>query len=303
MRYFGHWLLALPLFTLGCNHDQPPVTSPSGEQAGYAERYPARLQAIRARFADDESTARTTLSDFKGYPDALRNPDYRQVRTVVDKADATGRSSAYTEAALEAENVQRFFDEEKDGLHQKVGGAVSYASTSQQKCSEDMGGVAVGAMDRAVEKQLEERLRAHSDVHRYIEDHQEELGKANVDTLNKQADKIARTSNVAYVRLELHRREVEALLADSSTVESTLDKTIKESDAVIADPNAPKTKKALAEKRRTAAQNARNALGAEVEQDRRAVDEMKQRITSLQNDYKTALTALEDDLERRAEKK
>jgi hypothetical protein len=298
MKSFA-WLVVIALALAACNQKQAPVASPSGEQAGYAERYPERLGGARAHFADDESKARTALGEFKGFPDALHNTDYERVRDVVKQADAAGRSSAYTEAALESELVTRFFDEEKDGLRQKVGGAVTYAAKEKQ-CSEELGGVAVGAMERGVDKQQEERLRAHSEAHRTIEDHQEELGKPNVDALEKQADKIARTSNTTYVRLELYRREIEALLADASSVRSTLERTIKENDATLADAGASKTKKALAQKHKASAQAARDKLDSEVEQGKRAVEEMQQRETALQKDYTAALDALVQDLDQRA---
>ncbi len=276
--------------------------APSGEQAGFAERYPTRLNGVRTHFASDENQARATLGEFKGYPDALKNPDWNAVHTVVEQADSTGKSGAYTESALEGETVARFFDEEKDGLRQKVGGSVSYVST-QKKCEEDLGGTAVAAMERGVDKQLEERLRAHSEAHRYIEDHEDELGKPNIETLKKQADRIAHTSNIANVRLELYRREVEALLNEASDVRSTLDRTIQESDATLANASASKSKKAAAQKHKDAAQKARASLDAEVEQDRRGLEEMQQRITTLQNDYRAALDALLADIKTRAEMK
>ncbi|MFZ5892948.1 MAG: hypothetical protein ACOY0T_17945 [Myxococcota bacterium] len=302
MRFVAYSLVLSSLLGIACQQKDAPVAAPSGEQAGFAERYPARLNGARQHFATDENQARANLGEFKGYPDAIKNPDWNAVHTVVEQADATGKSSAYTEAALEAESVTRFFDEEKDGLRQKVAGAVSYAST-QKKCPEDLGGTAVAAMERGVDKQLEERLRSRSEAHRYIDDHEDELGKQNVETLKKQADKIAHTSNTAYVRLELYRREVEALLNDASSVRATLDRTIQESDATLANASASKTKKSAAQRRKAAAESARAGLDAEVEQNRRGLEEMQKRITTLQNDYRAALDALLADIKTRAEMK
>jgi pyruvate/2-oxoglutarate dehydrogenase complex dihydrolipoamide acyltransferase (E2) component len=276
------------------------VAQPSGEQPGYAERYPGRLTATRARFADEETKARSDFGEFKGFPEALRNTDFSAVDTVIVKADAAGKSSSYTEAQLEAESVKRFFAEEKDGLRQKVGGAVAYGAKEKQ-CTEDLGGIAVGAMERGVEKQLEERVRSYSDAQRYIEDHPEELGKQNLATLEKQADKISHASYVVHVRLELYRREVEALLGDASTVSSTLDRTLRENEAVATDAAASKAKKAAATRRHAAAKAAKDQLDAEVDQAKRAVEEMKTRISAIQSEYRTALDALREDLKKRAE--
>jgi hypothetical protein len=156
-------------------------------------------------------------------------------------------------------------------------------------------------MERGVEKQLEERVRGQSEAQRYIEDHPEELGKQNLDALEKQADKISHASYVAHVRLELYRREVEALLADASTVGSTLNRTVQENQVVAADASASKTKKAAAARRQAAAEAAKTQLDAEVDQAKRAVEEMKTRIAALQKDYQTALDALQDDLKKRAQ--
>ena len=292
-------MFSLLLLTVACARAPAPVAAPSGESAGYAERYPNRLTEVRTRFAEEETRVRSTLPELKAYPDALKNPDYGQVKEVVTSADRTGRSSAYSEASLEAEAVERFFDEEKEPLRQKVAGGVSYAA-KQKECSEDLGGAAVASMERGVDKQLEERLRGRSEADRYIEDHEEELGKPNLETLRKQADAIARTSHLAHVRLELYRRELDGLLTDASSVRSTLDRTLKESDASIADAANSKSKKTLAERRRAAAAEARGKLDSEVEQGRTALAEMERRISAVQKDYDVALDALVDDLDARA---
>ena len=301
MRCFVTCSLILSLSAVACSPKQAPVTAPSSEQAGYAERYPARLQSVRSRFASDETKARSSIAEFKGFPDALRSPNFEQTRQVVLRADAAGKSSAYSETSLEAEAVTRFFDEEKASLYPRVAGAVNHTA-KEKNCTEDLGSVAVGAMARGVDKQLDERLRAHNEAHRYIEDHQDELGRANVNTLEDQADKISRASNVAHVRLELYRREIEALLNDSSGVSDTLDRVTRESDATLANASASKSKQAVAHKRKTAAQSARAALTAELDQGKRSVEEMQQRIAMLQKEYQVALDALTDDLAQRAAK-
>ena len=126
-------------------------------------------------------------------------------------ADAEGKSSSYAAQALEGETVARFWDEEKQPLHQKIGGAVSYAGKQKEcskECGDDLGGVAAGASDRAVEKQLEERQQRLGEVHRFVEEHEDALGKPNMDPAEKQANGIAQLSHLTHVRLELYRREL-----------------------------------------------------------------------------------------------
>lgn len=296
-------LLGLALAALaasGCAQAPGPVAAPSGEQPAYAEAYPARLGGLRSRFASDETAARSSIAEFKAYPDKVKGANYQQVKAIVERADESGRSSDYADAALEAESIQRFLEEEKDPLRQKVAGGVAYAA-KQKDCSEDLGGAAVASMERGIDKQLEERLRRHNEAHRYIEEHADELGKANADTLEKQADVIARTSHIAFVRLELYRRDLEASLDEASDARSTLARTVTESDTALAEGKPSAKRRAVLERRKSAAQAASSQLDSEVEQGRAALTEMEQRIGNLQREYDTALEALVDDLERRAE--
>lgn len=300
MRDVLVWLVSSLLLTSACGQS-PKLVAPSGDQAGYAERYPNRLQGVRSAFARDETSAAQDVNAFAGYPDALREPAFGRVAAVYELADADGRSSAYAETSMEGESVARFFEEEKDPLRQKVGGAVSYTA-KQKNCSEDLGGAAVGAMERGVSKQLEERLRSRGSAHRSIEDYQDELGKGNVETLNKQADAIARASHSVHVRLELHRRELTELLDDASAVRSTLDRSVRENDAVLADPNQSKARQAIASRRRAAAEAAQVSLEAEAEPARRALAEMEARIEASEKQYRAAYDALLDETRARASK-
>jgi len=297
----GIGLLALA----ACSKQPPPLTAPSGEQPGYAEQYPARLEALRTRFASDEAKVQAALPQLEPASRKLGSADPATTLQLFELADDTGRSSAYAGQALEAETVSRFWDEEKQPLHQKIGGAVVYASKQKEcskECGEDLGGAAAGGADRAVEKQLEERQERVGEIHRFVEDHEESLGKPNLDAAEKEANVIAQLSHITYVRLELYRRELEAALSDASEVASTLERSQKEADAVLADPKASKSRRALAEKRKASAFAARAALDIEVQQGKQALKEMEQREQKLVSDYQKAFEALKDSLEARAKK-
>ena len=293
------------LACLACSKQPPPLTAASGEQPSYAEQYPARLTTLRTRFAADEAQVQAALPQLEPASQKLGNADPTTVAQLFELADAEGKSSAYADQALEAETVSRFWDEEKQPLHQKIGGAVSYAGKQKEcskECGDDLGGVAAGASDHAVEKQLEERQQRQGELHRFVEDHEDELGKPNVDAAEKQANAIAQLSHLTHVRLELYRRELEGTLSAASDVRSTLERTEKESDAVLADAKASKGKKALAEKRKASAAAARAALDGEVEQGKAALAEMEQREKKLVDDYDKAFKALIDGLKQRAKK-
>lgn len=296
-------LLVLPAF--GCSNQPPPLTAASGDQPGYAEHYPTHLTTLRTRFAADEAKVQAALPQLEPAAAKLEKSDPATVAKLFELADEEGKSGAYANQALESETVSRFWDEEKTPLHQKIGGAVAYAGKQKEcskECSDDLGGVAAGASDRAVEKQLEERQQRLGEVHRFVEDHEEQLTKPNMDPAEKQANAIAQLSHITHVRLELYRRELEASLTEASGVRSTLDRTQKESDEVLADPKASKSRKALAEKRKAAAFSARATVDAEVEQGQRALQDMEQRQKKLVADYEKALDALIDGLEAKAKK-
>ena len=159
------------LTSLACSKQPPPLTAPSGEQPSYAEQYPTRLNTLRTSFAADEAKVQTALPQLEPAAQKLDKADPTTVKELFELADAEGKSSAYADQALEAETMSRFWDEEKQPLHQKIGGAVSYAGKQKEcskECGDDLGGVAAGASDRAVEKQLEERQQRQGEIHRFV---------------------------------------------------------------------------------------------------------------------------------------
>lgn len=293
------------LVVFGCAKQPAPLTAASGDQPGYAEQYPTLLTTLRTRFAADEAKVQAALPQLEPAAAKLEKSDPATLAKLFELADAEGQSGAYANQALESETVSRFWDEEKTPLHQKIGGSVAYAGKQKEcskECSDDLGGVAAGASDRAVEKQLEERQQRLGEVHRFVEDHEEQLTKPNMDPAEKQANAIAQLSHITRVRLELYRRELEASLTEVSDVRSTLERTQKESDEVLADPKASKSRKALAEKRKASAFAARAAVDGEAEQGKRALEDMEQREKKLLADYEKALDALIDGLEAKAKK-
>ncbi len=290
---------------LACSRQSQPVTQASGEHPAYAEHYPARLTELRSRFAKDEARVRAALPELPAATQKLEKSDPATLAELLELASAEGKSSAFASQALEAETVTRFWDEERQQLHQKIAGAVVYAGKQKscaKECSDDLGGVAAFASDRAVDKQLEERQQRLGEIHRFVEDHEEQLTKAHADTAEKQANVIARLSHLTYVRLELYRRELEASLDEAGAVRTTLDRTQRESDAVLADPKTPKARRAVAEKRKASAFAARAAVDTEVEQGQKALDDMALRQNKLAADYEKAFDALIDGLEAKAAK-
>jgi len=295
-------LLVFPAFGLGCNQreaPEPQIASSAGE-SGYAARFPSDLSAARGELQTDESNLNMLTGKFASYPGELDKPDWNRVLTVVDKADQAGRSQDYVDRAAETQTIQRFYDEEKDELNKKVGGAAQYAAI-QKGCKEaDVYGAAAHGLKEGFTKSLEKRLRDHNEAQAYIEDNQEALGKPNVPKLEKQADEIAYSSYLANIAVVQVKVRLKAMVAQGKDVSSTLDRTISDSQATVNDANRAAADKKAAQKRLEAAQKAKQSLDSEVQQTEQSLKDIDQRIKTIQDGYKKALDQLRTDIQNKA---
>ncbi len=290
------WVSWLVLAVLsGCSRQPTPAFASSANESSYAEHYPATLLALRTEYGSDESRAIEIFSAFPTYPAALTTPNGEQVLNVVDRADAAGKSGAYAQQMEEQQHVARFFSEEKDPLNQKVGGAAQYAA-KQKECTVDVASPAIGALDRGIDKALEDRLEDHNEAHRYIEDHQDALGKSNLEKLQKQADDIALASFLVHVRVKQIKSELARLVDEASGVKKTLERSDADAQIVIADAATSKSAKATAQTRSTAAKAASANIDSEVDQAKRVLSDMDTRSEKLEKDYGASFDALEKAL-------
>ncbi len=287
---------------LGCSQAKGPEYASSAASPSYAERYPAALAATRARFTEDERVAAESSAQFSTFPGELTDPDWSHVAGVVERADAAGNSSDFVDAMDDVDAVNRFYAARHDKIRQKVSGSVAY-SAQQKGCDPDVAAGVGGSLDKAIEQETLEWTRERNPAHRYIDDHEDELGKKNIDKLRKQADEIAMTSHVVRIRLPRAQQELEAQIADASTVKSTLEDEAKAQQAIIDDPNASKTAKDRAKERLTAVDAARTTLEQEVNQAQALSAEVEQRAKTALEKYEQALAALKDAIAKEAEKK
>jgi len=275
-----------------CSSQPTPTFASAAGESSYAERYPANLLALRTEYAADEERARKIMADFPSYPGALTAPNPDAYQGVVVRADAAGKSGAYAEQAAENQSVERFFTDEKDNLNQKVGGAAQYAA-KQKDCTADVFSPTVGALDHSVDKALEDRLRAHDEAHRFIDDQQDALGKPNLEKLQKQADDISLASYFVHVRTKQLKAELARQVNEASDVKSTLSRSDEQAKAVLTNPGASKPAKATAQTRANSAEAASKQLDSEVDQAKRALSDLDARTEKLEKDYAAALDALE----------
>lgn len=292
--FVGATLVALA----GCSKETTgPQVAPSTGQAGYAEEYPDQLASARGKFIEREGKARQAMSNFSAYPDELDKPSWPDVARVYALADDAGKSSRYVEAIHEAETVAGFFEDEKEEISKKVAGAASYAAKKDGCKTEGIYGPASTALEKSVEKQLEERLRKENEAHRYIEMHEEPLGKANREKLEKQADDIAYTSYLVNVGVDEEKAKLEAMVAEAEDVKKTLDRVIEENKAIAADPAKPESVKKAAQGEVDAAERAKGKIDSEIQQAQHVLGEIDNRIKALRDEYGKAFEQLEQKVE------
>ena len=285
----------------GCTRPEPALYASAADQPAYAERYPAELGTTQNAYLTDDQQAQTLASGFAKYPDQLdKPPSYAAVLEVVKAADQAGKSADLAAGMAEAEEVRAFFTANKDPIHQKVAGSVDYAA-KQKQCDAELAGTAVGAMDRAIDQEVDETVRSHNAATRVIEDNQDALGRQNLDKLTKQSDQLALASYIVHVRMPQTKRNLDAALGDASTVKKTLERDQEQAKAVLDDPHASKAAKVTADKRSAAASNALAALDAEIADAKKLSQDMDKRTQAAQKSYEDALKALEDDLAQRAQ--
>lgn len=293
-----HHCLAVTCFAVtlaaGCSNQKPqPLYASSADQGGYAARYPVELGAARGRAGEQESRTRRLMAEFETYPESLDRPDWGHVKRVVELADQAGRSSEFAQSYEQSQQVNTFFADQGDELRRKIAGSVQWTAKNQS-CSEPgkLAGAATHALDVAVEHGQKDRLRDHNEAHRYIELNRESLGTKNAEVLSDQADKIAEASYAAHVGIERDRRQMEAMLSESSEVRSTLEAQVKDLDARAANQTIPAKDRETAQTRSQEAKTALERLQSEQQQAEYVLKELEKRAEQLQKDYEAALAKL-----------
>lgn len=288
---------------IGCaSKEPPPLYAPSTDQAGYATRYPQRLGEARGRVDQHESRSRRLMGGFESYPESLDKPDWGHVTRVVELADQAGRSEEYAQRYEDDAQVSAFFEENGDEIRNKVSGGVQW-SAKNQGCREpgQLGAGAAHALNTAVEKQRQERLRERNEAHRYINLHREALGPKNVEALEKQADEISDVSYAVHVGMEQTRRQLEQRTGEAADVRSTLESSITELDAQAANAQAPQKDRDAAKKEADAARAALGQIQSEQQQAEYVLKELEQRITKLKDEYGQAMEKLRQKIQEKAQ--
>ena len=305
IRMYALFAALIAIGPLGCASQKiEPQVASSAAQTHYAVEFPAHLQSTSNDYVNTEGEVRRATTEFSKYPSQLKDPPWPLVVTIVNRADEAGRSASYVDARREYEATRSFFTEEREEITRRVAGSAQYVVKKKEcDCEVDVSGAVSASFKEGVEKQLDKRLRAHSDAHTLIDRYRESLGKANAAALEKQADDISEASYATFIRATELKAQTTALLQEASQVQRTLDQSIAEERAFQAEAGrAAGDKKASAE-RVAKMEDAKVRIERGVPPLQSLEKEIDQKNAALKKEYGEALDALRKALETKATSK
>lgn len=297
-RLYLAGLLACFLVLPACSAPKPePEIASSANQAGYAEGYPEALQSIMKDFGEQDDEAKTIDGELPRYPEELKNPNWSIVRSIAESADDAGRSRTYVERTRETDGAKAFFDAKKDEIGKKVAGSAQYVA-KQKGCDVEVGGTVIKALEDAVEKQIEERMREKNEAHRIIEKHRVALAK-EAPLLEKQADKITRASYLVNIEMVEAKVRLNALLLEGEQVKKTLDDSIAAERAFQGESGRTDPEKKASADRIAAMEKSRGMLDSSIQSGNETAKTMDERIQAAQKRHADAMTAMKEKIDQR----
>jgi hypothetical protein len=292
-------LVGIGLSLAACTRtDKGPVLASSAGEPAYALGYSDELGVSVGAFSDAPQQEQKLTSGFAARIDALKKPNWDLVRAVVDESDATGKSADFFDAHGEVDGVRTFWLAEKATLDARVAGGAQYPlkdAPCASDCSNlDVGGAAAYALNEAMDKQVQRRLRASNNAYVLIERQRAALGPQNAVALEKLADDVAEASYVTHVGLVVYRQRLERLLADKSAVQATLDHFVQDEKSYQAQPGRTDAEKKASDQRVAEAGKSRSEIDAAATQGEAALKSADQTVAAATKDYDDALKALRD---------
>lgn len=268
-----------------------PALPSSADQTAYAMGYKDELQTTSKNVADTQARAKELDAGFAKHVDELKKPDWTKVETIVTQSDAAGRSAGLAGAQDDAQVVKAFWSSEKNDINARVAGNVQHTA-KEAGCSVDVGGAAAFAMNDAINKQLQKRLRSKNDAFVVIERYKTSLGPQNVAALEKLADEIAEASYTVNVLMPAQRSTLQRLADDKSDVAKTLDRFVQAETAFQGEPGRTDAEKKASADRVTAANKSKAELDATAAQARDQLKDLDKAIEAAKKEYADALAGV-----------
>jgi len=284
-------LLSTLLLAACSSSGKGPVLASSSGQTNYAVHYSEELAASTKAVADAQARERALSAGFAARVDELKKPDWDKVQSIIDDSDAAGRSADFADAHADADAVRGFWERDKDTITGRVVGNVQH-TTKEAGCTADVAGPTAYALNEAITKQLQKRLRAKNEAFVTLERYKASLGPQNVAALEKLADDISQASYDVNVSMTLERARLERLAADKGDVKKTIDRFVKDETAYQAEPGRTDADKKASAERVAAATKTNSEVDAAAAQAKTTLERMDAAISAAKKDYDEALKAL-----------
>jgi len=286
-------LLSTPLLLVACTSGtgKGPVLASSSGQSSYAIHYSEELSASTKAINDAQTQEKTLASSFGGRVDELRKPDWDKVDLIVEDSDQAGKSADFAGAHTDADAVKAFWDNEKDTITGRVAGSAQHTN-KEAGCTADVAGGVAFALNDAMNKQLQKKLRARNEAFVVLERYRVSLGQQNVASLEKLADDVSQASYDVHVLMVVQRDRLQRLTADRDSVKKTLDKYIQDETAFQAEPGRTEPEKKASQDRITAANKSKADIDTAAQQAEAVSKQIDAQIDASTKDYEDALKGL-----------
>jgi hypothetical protein len=268
-----------------------PVLASSSGQTSYAVRYSDDLASSTKTVADAQAREKAAAAGWAAHVDSLKKPDWDKVTSIIDDSDQAGRSAGFADAHADSDAVKGFWDSEKDAITSKVAGGAQH-SVKEAGCGADVAGPVSFALNDAVTKQLQKRLRSRNEAFVTIERYKTSLGPQNVTALEKLADEISQASYDVHVLMVLQRERLSRMVADKDGVKKTLDRFIADENAYAAETGRTEPEKKASAERVAAANKTKAEVDGAAQQADTTAKQMEKTISDSTKDYDEALKAL-----------
>lgn len=256
--------------------------------------------SVVTEFEADEARVTSESEKFSSFPAELSDPEWAEVTTVFDSADEAGTRGDFVAEIEDAQRVQRFYADSRDKIRQKVIGAANYA-LKQKTCDVEVSGPIASSLDKSIERELKERIRASNPAHRHIADKEEKLGTKNVEKLGDQADSISELSYIVRTKMPQAKQDLEVLVNEEAAVRRTLELEKSEAEVILDDVNASKRAKERAKGRAKAATDSLARFDADLARAKELLPKIEERGADAKKRYQKAFDLLQVAVEDKAD--